>query len=65
MHYSNTTELSLSQGKYKHKQNVNCLYSTELWSVQGGEWALSQGGHTRFLGGHYMVHMFQSDFCEF
>lgn len=43
MHYSNTTELSLSQGKYKHKQNVNCLYSTELWSVQGRERALSQG----------------------
>lgn len=43
MHYSNTTELSLSQGKYKHKQNVNCLYSTELWSVRGRERALSQG----------------------
>lgn len=43
MHYSNTTELSLSQGKYKHKQNVNCLYSTELWSVWGRERALSQG----------------------
>lgn len=43
MHYSNTTELPLSQGKYKHKQNVNCLYSTELWSVWGRERALSQG----------------------
>lgn len=65
MHYSNTTELSLSQGKYKHKQNVNCLYSTELWSLWGRERALSQGGHTRSPGGRYVVHVFQSDFSEF
>lgn len=64
MHYSNTTELSLSQGKYKHKQYVNCLYSTELWSVRAREQALSRGGHTRSPGGHYMVHVFQLDFSE-
>lgn len=33
MHYSNTTELSLSQGKHKHKRSVHHLYSTALRSA--------------------------------